>query len=150
MDPATYEVEKPTEPKEVSGGEVVINMESMIKNYHSSISKLKEETKKQKEMLDDIFANDPTFQDHSDKSKSASTLLKQTKAEVLKRPQASELNEKVKNGKAEIKELQGAMSDYLQEYARMSGVSEIEMEDGTVMKIQFEAKLVRAEQMRMF
>lgn len=132
-----------SEAKEVEAGQVLINMEAMIKSHLASIDKLQTEAKSLKGMLDDIFVNDPTFQDHDKKAKEAAKLKSQTKAEILKRPQPAELNNKVKSLKSEIKELQVALSDYLQEYARMSGVNEIEGEDGEVREIVYEARLVK-------
>jgi hypothetical protein len=107
------------------------------------IDKLQTEAKKQKEMLDDIFANDPTYQSHAEAAKQATKVKQATKAEILKRPQAKELNDRIKTMKSELKEQQGALSDYLQEYQRMSGVNEIEGEDGEVREIVYVAKLVR-------
>jgi predicted RNase H-like nuclease (RuvC/YqgF family) len=130
-------------PAVVSGGEVIVNMEGMIKNYVASIDKLQIEAKKLKEMLDDIFNNDPTFKTHDEAAKQAAKVKQQTKAEILKRPQAKELDDKIKTLRSEYKEQQGALSDYLQEYQRMSGVNEIEGEDGEVREIVYSAKLVK-------
>jgi organic radical activating enzyme len=124
-------------------GSILIEMEGTIKNYMASIDKLQTEAKKQKEMLDDIFANDPTYQSHAEAAKQATKVKQATKAEILKRPQAKELNDRIKTMKSELKEQQGALSDYLQEYQRMSGVNEIEGEDGEVREIVYVAKLVR-------
>lgn len=126
-----------------NSGEILVNMESLIKNHVSQIDKLIEETKKLKEMLDDIFENDPTFNEHSEKAKEAAKLKQKTKAEILKRPQAHDLNEKIKSLKSQIKENQSSLSDYLQEYARLSGVNEIEGEDGEVREIVYTAKLIK-------
>lgn len=130
-------------PSGDSSAQVLINMEGMIKNYMSSIDRLSAEVKKHKEMLDDIFANDSTFRDHKEKSTEAAKVLAGTKAQILKQPQAADLAEKVKTLKSELKESQDALSDYLQEYARMSGVNEIEGEDGYVREIVYTAKLIR-------
>lgn len=127
----------------VNGGEIIINMESMIKSHISSIDKLQDEIKKHKGILDDIFANDPTYQQHDKAVKEATKVKQATKAEILKRPQAKELSEKVRNLKSELKELRDALSDYLQEYQRMSGVNEIEGDDGEVREIVYQAKLVK-------
>jgi predicted RNase H-like nuclease (RuvC/YqgF family) len=135
--------EETTEVSTVNGGEVIINMEGMIKNYISSIDKLSEEAKKLKGMLDDIFNNDPTFAAHSEAAKQAGQVKQKTKAEILKRPQAKELDDKIRTLKSEVKENQAALSDYLQEYQRMSGVNEIEGEDGDMREIVYTAKLIK-------
>lgn len=137
----------PTVSEAPKDGEVLINMEGMIKNYIASIDKLSDEAKKLKEMLDDIFANDPVYQEHLEKAKEATKLKTATKLQILKQPQAADLNEKIKSLKSQIKESQESLSDYLQEYQRMSGVNEIEGEDGEVREIIYTAKLVKKSSM---
>ncbi|MDO8498366.1 MAG: hypothetical protein Q7S44_01085 [bacterium] len=126
-----------------SQASVLLNLEQLIKNHISSIDKTSEELKKQKGMLDDIFANDSTYKQHSEQAREAAKIKAATKAQIMKQPQVTELSEKVKNMRQEVKEMQGALSDYLKEYQRMSGVNEIEGEDGEVREIVYTAKLVK-------
>lgn len=123
--------------------EILLNMESLIKGHIATIDKLSTESKKLKEMLDDIFGNDPTFQEHDKAVKEAAKVKQNTKAQILKQPQAADLDKKVKELKGELKENQASLSDYLQEYARMSGVNEIEGDDGEVREIVYTAKLIK-------
>ena len=124
-------------------GSILINMESMIKTHIASIDKLQIEAKKQKEMLDDIFNNDPTYKDHDEKVKEATKVKQWTRAQILKKPQAAELDQKVKELKSQLKENQASLSDYLQEYARLAGVNEIEGDDGEVREIIYTARLIK-------
>lgn len=143
MDPEEDSViEVQTEPKDGSA-QVLVNMEALIKNHVSQIDKLQDEAKKYKQMLDDIFANDPTYQEHDKKAKEASKVRQTTRAQILKMPQAADLSNKVKSTKSQVKELQMALSDYLQEFQRLSGVNEIEGEDGEMREIVYEAKLIK-------
>lgn len=123
--------------------EILINMESLIKGHISTIDKLADEAGKLKDMLDDIFANDPTYQEHDKAAKEAAKVKSNTKKQILKQPQAADLDRKIKDLKSEIKENKVSLSDYLQEYARMSGVNEIEGEDGEVREIVYTAKLIK-------
>lgn len=131
-----------------SGQQVMFNMEALIKGHIATNDKLKEEVKKHKEMLDDIFANDPTYQEHNKAAKESNKIKAGTKSQILKQPQAAELDKKIKEMKQELKEGQGSLSDYLQEYARMSGVNEIEGEDGEVREIVYSAKLIKKPNFR--
>lgn len=141
-EPVTGEVV--SETQDDTGGAVVLqNLESMIKSHISRIDKIKEENKKFKEMLDSIFENDSVYKDHAEKAKEAAKVKSQTKQQILKQPQAADLNDKIKGSRGELKELQTALSDYLKEFQRMSGVNEIEDEDGTVREIVYVAKLVK-------
>lgn len=142
--------EKPIEPTEQivpavtqTSSEILLNMEGLIKGHISTIDQLSAEAKKLKDMLDDIFNNDPTFQEHDKLSKEAAKVKQGTKQQILKQPQAADLDKKVKDLKADIKENQASLSDYLQEYARMAGVNEIEGDDGEVREIVYTAKLIK-------
>ncbi|MBI2593770.1 hypothetical protein HYW44_03965 [Candidatus Daviesbacteria bacterium] len=127
----------------VANSEILINMESLIKGHISTIDKLSDESRKLKDMLDDIFTNDTTYQEHDKAAKEAAKIKQNTKRQILKQPQAADLDRKIKELKSELKENQASLSDYLQEYARMSGVNEIEGEDGEVREIVYTAKLIK-------
>lgn len=141
--------EKPQETTQVAlepgapNSEILISMESLIKGHIATIDKLSDEAKKHKEMLDDIFSNDPTFQEHDKAAKEAGKVKQNTKAQILKQPQAADLDKKIKDLKSELKENEASLSDYLQEYARLSGVNEIEGDDGEVREIVYTAKLIK-------
>lgn len=126
-----------------SQSEVLLNMEGLIKNHLSALRKLQEELTKQKEMLDDILSNDPTYQEHLNAANEAAKTKNSTKAQVLKQPQAADLDRKIKEVKGEMKDNQGSLSDYLSEYSRLSGLTEIEDDEGNMMQISFSAKLVK-------
>lgn len=121
----------------------VISLEATIKSHISSISKMEEELDKHRSLLDDIFNNDPTYKVHTDAVKEASRIKSATKQQILKQPQAASLNEKVQGLRTELKETKGALSDYLREFQRMSGISEIEGDDGELREIVYVAKLVK-------
>lgn len=123
--------------------EILLNMESLIKGHINTIETLSVEAKKHKEMLEDIFNNDPTYQEHDKLAKEATKVKQGTKQQILKQPQAAELDKKVKELKSELKENMGSLSDYLQEYARMAGVNEIEGDDGEVREIVYNARLIK-------
>lgn len=128
---------------DTSGASVLLNLESMIKSHLSSVARLDEEYKKFKGMFDDIFENDPTFRQHNEQAKEAAKLKSATKAQIMKQPQVAELNEKIKTLKGEIKDMQSAISDYVNEFHRLSGVTEIETDEGEVLEIIQVAKLVK-------
>lgn len=122
---------------------VLLNLESLIKGNISQIEKLGDEIKKQNEMLTNVFENDPTYVQHSEAAKEAARIKGNTKKEIMKRPDVSHLAEKVKGQKSELKELKESLSSYLQEFQRLSGLNEIEGEDGSVRQIVYSAKLIK-------
>ena len=122
---------------------MMLNLEQMIKNHLTQIDKTKENLKKHKEMLDDIFLNDPTYQEHDKKAKEAARIKNATKNELLKRTDVADLNSKVREMKITVKEFQSALNEYVREYQRLSGVNEITDEQGNVLEIVYTVKLVR-------
>ncbi|MCL4415803.1 MAG: hypothetical protein M1365_03735 [Actinobacteria bacterium] len=122
---------------------LLLKIEEMIKTHLSQIDSLGEEITKRKDMLDDIFANNETYQEHDKQAKEAARIKSNTKKEILKRADAAELSEKLKDLKLEQKELRDGLSDYLREYQRLSGSNEIEGDDGEIREIVYTAKLVK-------
>ncbi|OGH10581.1 MAG: hypothetical protein A2857_06855 [Candidatus Levybacteria bacterium RIFCSPHIGHO2_01_FULL_36_15] len=126
-----------------NNGVVLVNLEDSIKSHISSIERLYIEIKKHKETLDSIFLNDPTFADHSEKAKEANKVKAETRQQILRRPTVMTVANQIKNMKSDIKELQTELSDYLQEYQRLSGANVIEGEDGELREIINIAKVVK-------
>ncbi len=144
MDDQTPTQDPQEEPVSTTNSvDMLLNMENMIKSHLSEIGTLEIELDKNKGLLDSIFKNDETFQKHDTAAKEAGRIKTATKQQILKQPQAAELNDKVKSYKSQIAELQDALSDYLREYQRMSGIDTIEDNDGEVRRIVYVAKLVK-------
>lgn len=122
---------------------LLLKIEEMIKTHMSQIDELGEEASKYKDMLDGIFVNDETYQEHEKIAKEAARIKSNTRKEIMKRPDAADLSNKLKSLKSQQKELKDGMSDYLKEYQRLSGSNEIEGEDGEIRQIMFVAKLVK-------
>lgn len=122
---------------------LLVRIEEMIKTHSSQIDDLQEEITKYKDMIDDIFLNDETYQEHDKTAKEAARIKSNTKKEIMKKPDVADLANKLKSLKSEQKELKQGLSDYLREYQRLSGSSQIEGEDGEVREIVFVAKLVK-------
>lgn len=122
---------------------LLLKIEEMIKTHTAQIESLGEEITKYRDMLSDIFENDETYKEHEKLAKEASRIKSNTKKEIMKRPDAADLDNKLKSLKSEQRELKEGMSDYLREYQRLSGSNQIEDEDGEIREIVFTAKLVK-------
>lgn len=121
----------------------VMNLENMIKTNNTQIAKLSADLTEAREMLKDAFENDTTYCEHADAAKDANKVKAATKAQILKQPQVAQIATNVKVLSSELKELKEALSDYLGEYNRLSGITEIEGDDGELLQIVYVAKLVR-------
>lgn len=126
--------------------QVLVNLEGMIKTHITTLDKSRAELSKLKEMLDGILENDETYRTHTEKAKEAAKLKSLTKSQLLKQPEARDLAQKIKELQNSVKDLDLALSDYLREYFRMSGSTEIELENGEVREIVYTAKLVKRAQ----
>lgn len=147
MDEENVVVEETNTPTQ-NDATLLIRIEEMIKTHLQQIDGLSEDITKHKDMLDDIFTNDETYQEHDKTAKEAARIRTKTKQEILKRPDAADLSNKLKALKSEKKELQTGLSDYLREYQRLSGSNQIEDEDGEVREIVYTAKLVKKSPFR--
>ena len=147
-DPQVTDADIVSEPNEgaastENGAQVLLDLEATIKSHIAQIDKGKAELKKQREMLESALLNDETYRLHNDEAKKAAKTKAQTKYQIMQLPANKQLAQKVKDLSAEIKELDVALSDYLREYQRMSGSSEIETDDGEVREIVYVAKLIK-------
>ena len=127
---------------------LVKRLEEMVKNHISSIDQLKKELTEQRDMLKSSFENDSTYQEHDQTAKEAAKVKSKTKQEILKRPEVAIIADKVKSLNDELRELNSALSDYLSEFQRASGLNQIEGEDGEIREIIFVAKLAPKPQKR--
>lgn len=123
--------------------QLLLSLDQMIKANFSSIDKLKVEVRKLNEMIQDGFNNDAVYKEHDDAAKEAAKVRQATKAQIMKQPAVLELVNKLKTLKAELKDKEFSLSDYLLEYQRVSGANQIEMDDGEILEIVNSAKIVR-------
>ncbi len=123
--------------------DVLFSLEEMIKNNIASLDSLREEVKKQREMFEDVFINDETFRLNTEKAKEANKAKNTTRQQILAQPAVAAISAKVKSLRTDIKERQAALSDYLQEYQRMTGATEIEGKDGELRDIINNSKVVK-------
>ncbi len=122
---------------------LILNLESTIKGHLTQIEKVREDLSQHRDMLKAAFENDLVFNEHAEAAKAANKVKAKTKAEILKKPDVAELAARVKTEASEFRELQSALSDYLREFNRLSGISEIEGPDGELQEIVYVAKLVK-------
>jgi hypothetical protein len=131
------------QPKDLNQVEVLENIENLIKSHIAGIEKLKDENKKNKEMIDDVLTNDAVYKENSDKAKEATKVKTATRAQIMKQPNMMSLSQKLKEGKTQLREMNEALSEYLREYGRLTGSNEITGEDGEVREIIYTAKLIK-------
>ena len=122
---------------------VLLSLEELIKTNIDNLDKVQLELRKHREMFDDSFNNDPVFREHSEKVKEANKSKSATKQQIMKQPSVMQLSNQIKQMRQEMKERQSALSDYLQEYQRLTGATEIETNSGDIMRIINSSKLVK-------
>lgn len=125
------------------GGDIIIHLEEMIKNYIDTIAKLKNEKKKHQEMFADGFANNPVYRENDKRAKEAIKVRLTTKQQIASTPSMVAISHKVKDLGKDIKERQFALSDYLLEYQRLTSATQLELFDGEVVDIVNSAKVVK-------
>lgn len=120
---------------------LVINFQNLINANLHEIASLEKELGLQKEMIESVLKNDTTYQEHESNAKEAARIKQNTKKEIFKRPDVRNSVAKLQELKANIKETKEELSNYIQEYARVSGQNYFEAEDGTIQEIVYTAKL---------
>lgn len=120
-----------------------LSIENLIKSFISRIARLKEDIKPANEMVNDLLRNNEEYMAASDEAKEASRKKSQVKKQVLSTPEGRTASEKLESLRADLKEAQQSLSEYLGEYQKLTGSNEIEGEDGELRRIVYIAKLVR-------
>lgn len=143
MNPADTNDSQISQTENNSAVAEMTSIEGMIRRNFAQIERLREQMKAQKEMVDSVLDNDPTYKEHEAAAKEATRVKTTTKQQLLRQPQNSHIVEKIKDIQAEKKEAQDALSNYLADYQKSTGLNEFEGEDGEVRQIVFVAKLVK-------
>jgi len=139
----TEETVVSTAKDEANDVNVLLSLEEMIKNTIASLDKMQDELKIQREMVNNTLANDTTYGEHEQKAKEAAKVKTKTKQEILKRPAVLALSQKVKDISSELNDKRRSLSEYLYEYHRMTGATQIETLDGEMRQIVSTLKLVK-------
>lgn len=137
VDPLAEEGEVPNAVK------TQLSIENLIKSYISQIKRYTDELKPLKEMVSDLLENSEEYRVASAAAKEASTKKGAVKKQILSTPEGKAAESKLNEMKEQFREAQESLSTYLAEYQRLTGLNEIEGEDGELRKIVYVAKLVR-------
>lgn len=121
----------------------LLTVTQLIQNYLAQIDRDKKELTSHREMLEDAFMNDATYKEQADKVKEAAKIRNATKKQIMNRPELKELSEKVREVRDSIKEAQMQLSEYLQEFTRISGSRTLEGPNGEIQEIIYVAKLIK-------
>jgi hypothetical protein len=130
-------------PDGTHGANELLSVEHAIKTRILQSENLREELKKQKEMLKDLLENDPDYNEKSKVAQAAAKDKTAAKQRILNTPQGKALNQKVKDMQNEAKDIDDGLSYYLREYQRITGATQFEGDDGELREIVYTAKLVR-------
>lgn len=137
------EVEMATNTDSENKVERIMSLENMINGYMMDFEKLKKDLKEQSAMLKDSYENDPEYMSAVDKAKEINKMKAEIKEKLLQDPSVAALDAKVSDLKSEVKDVRQALSDYLQQYYRESGLTEITGSDGEVHELIATVRLVK-------
>lgn len=121
----------------------ILQVEEYINQQMKDIGKMREEMKMIKSSVDDTFQNDAQYKEFEEKAKEAAKNKNAYKKQMMNDPAVAELVNKLDGMKAEVKDMQVALSDYLREYNRISGMNQFETHDGEMLEIVNTFKLVK-------
>ncbi len=128
-------------------GEVIadstLDLAGLINNHLSQIDNLKSQLKKFKDMLQSIYENDSTYQQHDLAVREATKIRNQTKKQLNKLPQVADLSGKIGDLRELVRDHNQQVSSLVADYAKSTGLTTLESPDGTLREIIYTAKLVK-------
>lgn len=130
---------------QVGNNDIAQNLAEMIKTKIEAIDALKYRRKEARQMYNDGFNNDATFQENNRRAKDAAKEAMVTKNSIASTPSMVTLSHRIKDLNKEIKEDQVALSDYLLEYERLTKATQLELFPGATITIVKSAKAVKVK-----
>lgn len=123
--------------------ESIMRLENLINSHLADLEIVQKSLKEQNAMLKDAFENDAEYLEIQEKSNEIQKLKKTVKDRIIQDPSVALLDDKVADLRAEVKETQIALSDYLSQYFQESGLRQITGTDGEIREIVTTVKLVK-------
>ena len=123
----------------------LLEIENLINTYNQKLGNITTELKQYRNMFVNMIDNDEEFTAASEASKKINKDKAQAKQKFLKRPEAAELQDKIKDYAYQLKEIKLALSDYLTQYMTISGTNQVPSPDGGFYRIIYSAKLVKGD-----
>ncbi|MDP4011713.1 MAG: hypothetical protein Q8P72_05830 [Candidatus Roizmanbacteria bacterium] len=123
--------------------ESIMRLENLINSHLADLEIVQKSLKEQNVMLKDAFENDAEYSEVQEKSNEIQKLKKTVKDRIIEDPSVALLSDKVADLRAEVKETQIALSDYLSQYFQESGLRQITGTDGEIREIVTTVKLVK-------
>jgi hypothetical protein len=134
-----------SEPMESNGAvDSLFAVEGLIKNHLEQIDNLSLESKRLKEMFDDMLVNDAEYSKAEDAAKESIKAKTVAKKTALAKPEAETITNKLKDVKETLKDLGESLSLHLQQYAKLSGSDTLEVEPGDIRQIVYKARLIKS------
>ncbi len=121
----------------------LISLESMINRYVGDIEKMKEQLKTQKDMFNDAVQNDAEYAKEETKAKEINRAKNAAKQKITKQPAVASIVERMNTMKDEIKEMQEALSNYLQQFQKIAGTNQLVAENGEIREIVTTHRLIK-------
>ena len=121
----------------------ILEIETIINRFLGDQEKLKETMKAQKEMYNASFENDAEYAGKNEEMKKLKKEVAAIKQRIVKLPEVVVVNNRINELKEEMKDIQEALTGYLQQYQVVSGTNQFMTEDGEVIEIVNVLKLVR-------
>ena len=119
-------------------------VEGLIKNHLEQIDNLSLESRRLKEMFDDLLVNDALYSKAEEGAKEAIKAKTVAKKTALAKPEAETITNKLKDVKTTLKDLGESLSLHLQQYAKLSGSDQLEVEPGDIRQIVYKARLIKS------
>lgn len=122
-------------PNSSGEGMTAMQLESMIHRNLAEIDKLREQLKTQKDMYESTIENDAAYAQQAEKEKEVKKATAAVKQKLTKQPAVIDINNRMKDIKTEIKDIEDTISGLAEQYEQVSGTNQILKEDGEVLEI---------------
>ncbi len=130
-------------PDAENAAQKILDLEQMIKGYLTDITAIREKLKTQRDMHNSTFEQDKEYSDIDEEHTKVKRKQAEVKQRLAKTDAVAAVQTTMKGLKDELKDVQGALSSYLNQYASLTNSNQFTGADGEIHEIVHTANLVR-------
>lgn len=116
-------------------------LESIIESKANKVMQLKQKSREKKEMLNNVFENDPAYQEAQAAREEATQQYKQRQSALNETAQVRQLREETREIRDEIKEIEESLSNHLINYHQLTNSTSFDTSEGDQWEFQIKARV---------
>lgn len=121
--------------------ETLHSLENLIESKANKVMRIKQEMKKKRQMVKDVYANDAELTETEEKKEEVYQAWRERKAKLKESPEVKQLKRELKDMRNERKDVEESLSNHLINYHQMTNSTSFDTSDGDQWEFKIKAKV---------